>query len=364
MRKALMFFILAGMAYFASGAEYVDVFEAGKEGYAFFRIPAVIKVPGGPILAFCEGRRWNRDDSGDIDMVMKRSDDGGKTWGPLSVVWNDKDNVCGNPAPVWDDVAQKVVLVCTWNNGHDLSAGIRKYKGIDTRRVFVMESQDYGTTWSRPREITETTKRPEWGWYATGPCHAIQLSRTGRIVVPCNHSINAVKHSHLIYSDDHGETWHLGAVQDEEGGDERTVAELSNGDLIQNMRMYCYRSKYQCRASLTSKDGGKSYDGYMTFVEDLIEPVCQGSILSVRKSNGKIAKMLFFSNPSSKRLRKNLVLKKSMDNGASWQVHTTIYPGKAAYSDLVQIDADTMGVLYECGEVSCYEKIVFCRTAI
>ena len=252
MKKSLAFLMFWGIMCYSFSSEYVDVFEAGKDGYAFFRIPAVIKIPDGPLLAFCEGRRWNRNDSGDIDLVMKRSDDGGKTWGPLSVIWDDADNVCGNPAPVWDAVARKVVLVCTWNTGHDLSPQIRKYTGIDTRRVFVTESSDYGVTWSSPREITETTKKTTWGWYATGPCHAIQLSKTGRIVVPCNHSENTVKHSHLIYSDDHGKTWHLGAIQSEEGGDESTVAELPNGNIIQNMRMYNYRDQHPCRAYLIS----------------------------------------------------------------------------------------------------------------
>ena len=364
MRKLFVSLILMATVCSSFSAEYVDVFEAGKDGYAFFRIPAIIKIPEGPLLAFCEGRKWNRNDSGDIDLVMKSSQDGGKTWGALSVIWNDNDNVCGNPAPVWDAIAKKVVLVCTWNNGHDLSPQIRTYNSLDTRRVFVLESSDYGKTWSKPREITDAVKKPTRGWYATGPCHAIQLSKSGRIVVPCNHSENTIKHSHLIYSDDHGKTWHLGAVQSEVGGDESTIAELPNGSIVQNMRMYNYRDEHPCRAYLTSKDKGMSYSGNMVFAEELIEPVCQGSILSVTRPNGKIGKLLLFSNPSSKKRRENLVLKMSKDNGASWQVHSTICPGKAAYSDLVQVNSETIGVLFETGEYSCYEKITFCTTVL
>ena len=364
MRRFLFLLLFVGASLVSFSTEYVDVFEAGKEGYAFFRIPVIIKVPNGPLLAFCEGRRLNRKDSGDIDMVLKRSDDGGRTWSALRVIWDDQDNVCGNPAPVWDAVAKKVILVCTWNNGRDVSEEIRKQTSIDTRRIFVMESLDTCATWSTPREITTDTKKPSWQWYATGPCHAIQMSKTGRIVVPCNHTENMLTHSHLIYSDDHGMTWRLGAVQSQVGGDESTIAETPRHHIIQNMRMYTYREQHPCRAYLVSKDGGESYSGDMTFSEELIEPVCQGSILSVRKRNGKLSKMLLFTNPSSKVRRENLVMKESRDNGASWRVHTTIYPGKAAYSDLVQIDAGTVGVLFECGKKSCYEKIAFCRTAL
>jgi len=175
MRRFLFLLLFVGVSLVSFSTEYVDVFEAGKEGYAFFRIPAIIKVPNGPLLAFCEGRRLNRKDSGDIDMVMKRSDDGGRTWSALRVIWDNQDNVCGNPAPVWDAVAKKVILVCTWNNGRDVSEEIRKQTSIDTRRVFVMESLDTCATWSTPREITTDTKKPSWQWYATGPCHAIQM---------------------------------------------------------------------------------------------------------------------------------------------------------------------------------------------
>ncbi len=352
------------MALVTFSSQQVDVFRAGQEGYAFYRIPAIIQIPDGDLLAFCEGRKLNRNDSGDIDLVMKRSTDGGKTWGPLSVIWDDNDNVCGNPAPVWDAITKKVVLVCTWNNGHDIESDIKTCKSIDTRRVFVMESSDKGQTWSSPREITQDVKKPSWQWYATGPCHAIQLSNTGRLVVPCNHTNNRVTRSHMIYSDDHGKTWRLGAIQKESGGNESTIAELPQGMIIQNMRMYGYREQHPCRANLYSMDGGETHAGAMNFVEDLIEPVCQGSILSIKKRNGKLSKLLFFTNPSSKVRRVNMLLKKSVDNGASWEVYSTIFSGKAAYSDLVQIDDHTIGVLLECGKAHCYEKIAFCRVAI
>ena len=80
----------------------VTVFASGTEGYHTFRIPALISTGDGTLLAFAEGRRGGRGDSGDIDLVMRRSGDAGTTWGPLMVVWDQAKNTCGNPCPVLD----------------------------------------------------------------------------------------------------------------------------------------------------------------------------------------------------------------------------------------------------------------------
>ncbi len=78
------------------------VFVSGEGGYHTYRIPSAIVTPKGSVLAFCEGRKGGRGDAGDIDMILKRSDDGGKTWGKTQVVWDDATNTCGNPCPVVD----------------------------------------------------------------------------------------------------------------------------------------------------------------------------------------------------------------------------------------------------------------------
>ena len=83
-------------------SDQVDVWTSGEGGYHTYRIPAVVQSPNGALLAFCEGRKGGRGDSGDIDLLMKRSDDGGATWGEQRVLWDDGDNVCGNPCPVLD----------------------------------------------------------------------------------------------------------------------------------------------------------------------------------------------------------------------------------------------------------------------
>ncbi len=195
--------------------EFIEVFQSGFDGYHTFRIPALAVTRNGTILAFCEGRKNSRADTGDIDLLVKRSSDGGRTWTPPQIVWSDGENTCGNPAPVMDRTTGIIHLLMTWNCGSDREADIHAGRGRDTRRVFITRSTDEGRTWAKPREITPTVKRPDWRWYATGPVNGIQLTRgphAGRLLIPCNHSSpgpegRAVSWSHVIYSDDAGRSW-------------------------------------------------------------------------------------------------------------------------------------------------------------
>ena len=96
-----------------------DVFVSGQDGYHTYRIPSVIVTSKGTVLAFCEGRRKSRSDTGDIDLVLKRSTDGGATWGPLQVVWDDGPNTVGNPCPVVDRDTGTIWMPLTHNLGED-----------------------------------------------------------------------------------------------------------------------------------------------------------------------------------------------------------------------------------------------------
>ncbi len=212
---------------------------------------------------------------------MKSSDDGGKTWSRLKIIWNDKNNVCGNPAPVVDKETGMVHLLMTWNLGEDHERDIIAGKSNDTRRVFVSSSSNEGETWSTPQEITSSTKLENWTWYATGPCHGIQLQNEknkGRLVIPCDH-IEAGKKkyfSHIIYSDNHGKTWQLGGTTLQDQVNECTVAELPDGKLLLNMRNYD-RTQKSRKISL-SEDGGLSWSDIQSDTA-LIEPICQASLL-------------------------------------------------------------------------------------
>lgn len=337
-----------------AGLNYI--FRSRAEGYSAFRIPAIVKTNSGRLLAFAEGRVDGTSDTGNIDLVMKTSDDNGKTWGPLKVVWNDGNNVCGNPAPVVDRQTGMIHLLMTWNLGEDHERQIIEQTGKDTRRVFVCRSADNGETWSEPEEITSSVKMGNWTWYATGPCHGIQLesgSKKGRLVIPCDHIEAGTKKyfSHVIYSDDHGKTWKTGGTTPQDQVNECTVAELPDGKLLLNMRNYDRTQK--SRKISTSVDGGESWSDIRpdTF---LIEPICQASLLASEDH-----RTLFFSNPANTNSRINMTIKTSEDEGKTWEIRKVLNSGASAYSDLVQIDENTLGCLYEGGKFSPYEGIVF-----
>ena len=108
------------------------VFSAGEDGYHTFRIPALLPVGSGVLLAFAEGRRFGRGDSGAIDLVLKRSTDSGATWSALQVVWSDGSNTCGNPCPVVDSRTGRILLPMTWirarTTGANCIAGLARIR--------------------------------------------------------------------------------------------------------------------------------------------------------------------------------------------------------------------------------------------
>ena len=215
-----------------------DLFLSGTQGYHTYRIPAIIATTKGTLLAFCEGRKNSSSDAGEIDMLMKRSTDGGRSWSQQQIVWHDGPNTCGNPCPVVDHSTGTVWLFLTHNLGEDVEQAIAQRRSKSTRTVWVCKSPDDGVTWSKPIEITKTTKKPEWGWYATGPGVGIQLQHgphAGRLLIPCNNTVQPNSYrsdvfeygDNVIYSDDHGMTWRVGGVVPAVGVDEPQVVELT-----------------------------------------------------------------------------------------------------------------------------------------
>jgi len=336
------------------------VFIAGQDGYTCFRIPAIIQATNGSLLAFSEGRKNGCSDTGDIDLVMKISEDGGLSWSPLRVLWDNSTNTCGNPAPVLDQVRGVIHLLSTWNLGSDREPLIIDQTSTDTRRVFVLQSDDNGQSWTLPTEITSNVKLPNWTWYATGPGSGIQLKQapfTGRMMVACDHieAENKKYFSHVIYSDDHGTSWQLGGSTPKDQVNECEVAESPGGQLILNMRNYDRNMKY--RQTALSEDGGISWN-HQKHDTKLIEPICQASLQVYQY--GQIEALLF-SNPASEEQRVNMSLRASYDWGATWPDSVILHQGPSAYSDLVVLADGTVGCLYEAGEDNPYEAIVFQR---
>ena len=336
------------------------IFKSGSEGYNTFRIPSIITTDSGVVLAFAEGRKNSSSDSGDIDLVLKRSIDGGKTWGDLIIIRDDSTNVCGNPSPVIDRKTGKIFLLSTWNRGDDTESEIINMTSVDTRRVYVMNSIDEGLSWSKPIEITDKVKKPNWTWYATGPVHGIQIregSKKGRMIIPCDHiEANTKKYySHIIYSDDGGSSWNIGGTTPQDQVNECSVAEIGKGKLILNMRNYD-RTQMNRKISI-SNDYGESW-GDIYDDKALVEPICQASILRYSfKGSGR--NDLLFINPADKNKRLNMTLRLSNDLGRTWKGEFLLHEGPSAYSDITKLRNGNVGCLFEAGKNSPYEGIVY-----
>ncbi|GHH22760.1 sialidase family protein [Streptomyces lanatus] len=346
-------------------------FRAGTEGYASFRIPAVVAAATGTLLAFCEGRVNSAADHGHIDIVLKRSTDGGRTWGPLAVVGDNNYHLAGNPAPIVLDTG-RILLVYIRNHVSATEAGILRgeVSDADGRRIWVRYSDDEGVTWSSSKEITAQVKRPGWRWYATTPGHAIQLS-TGRVVVPANHTIPPTgddigtearyNSGHCLLSDDGGGSWRIGYVDENTDGyinvNETTAAELPDGRVYFNTRNDSVSPGN--RADAYSGDGGTTLTKPFRPQAGLVAPICQASVLQLRDPD-----VLLFSGPADPGARALMTIRASTDHGVTWRAVYPVDGLPAAYSDLVRIDEDTVGLLYETGDFGPYESITFKRVPV
>ena len=336
-------------------------FTSKTQGYDTYRIPSIIETNNGTLIAFSEGRRNSASDTGDIDLVSRRSHDGGRTWETMRVLWDDGENTCGNPCPVIDSTGT-IHLLLTWNRGDDKESQIIAQTSNDTRRVFVISSFDHGETWTRPTEITESTKQKQWTWYATGPGAGIRIQKgpnAGRLVIPCDHveSDSKIMRSHIIYSDNNGNTWNIGGIAPKPQTNECEVAELPDHSLQLNMRNY--DRSIPSRQICYSKDGGNTWVD-QRHDRTLIEPVCQASFRRVGTDNGNEMKYLF-SNPASEKNRERMTIRMSDDGAKTWKYSRCVDDRPAAYSCLVVLKDGTFGCLYETGNRNPYETIVFIR---
>jgi len=332
----------------------LPLFTAGADGYTFFRIPTVITLPDGRILAFAEGRRNSLSDSGVIDIVERISTDGGRTFGPIRVVIDGGSGTAGNQCPVYDDETGRLLLLFNRNNADGPEHLI--LQGKAPRTVHITESADGGETWLPEREITDQTRKPLWTWHAMGPCHAVRLA-SGRIVVPCNHAVlneeeekSGPYRSHTLFSDDHGVNWQIGE-DIHENTNECTLAVRKDGSLLMNMRTF--GDLKGRRALAVSRDGGVSFGEFRT-EEDLPDPCCQGAMLTVENGGGEI---ILFSNSASATDRVNMSIHESRDGGETWTEGCLVSDRCTAYSDLTEPRCGQIAILYETGEDMPYEKI-------
>ena len=343
--------------------ESTDVFTAGQDGVCEYRIPALLTSNRGTLLAFCDARVSRPGDPPNkINLVMKRSFDAGRTWGPLRTLATNGAGAVADSCGLADRKTGTLWLFSVYappgvgsaNAAPGLSGATFYYRAV--------RSDDDGASWSAPTDFTAMLKRPAWSAGSTGIGNGIQ-TRGGRLILPRYHADYvppgarpAHSASFVAYSDDHGRTWRIGAdVPRSDGTDECQVAELADGTLLCNLRGLAGNHRKVAR----SLDGGASWS---PATEDpaLVEPRCEGSLRVLTSLPAQDKNRLLFLNPASL-TRRNMTVRLSYDDGRTWPVAMSLYSGPSAYSCLSVLNDLTVGCLYERGERTPYEKITFAR---
>jgi sialidase-1 len=385
MRKnilSLVFFICAIST--LAQSPFSVIYTSGQEGHKTYRIPAIIKNKQGHLLAFAEGRVNGSGDFGDINIVLKISRNQGRTWSTLSTLVDYQDLQAGNPTPILDTTDPRFPkgrIFLFYNTGNNHENEIREGKGL--REVWYMTSIDGGLTWSKAVNITSQVHRPnqpswnptyafkeDWRHYANGPGHGMQFNQgphAGRILIAANHSEGprgergSDYRAHAFYTDDHGDTFHLGASIAIPGSNESSATEISGGKLLMNIRNQ--RGDIRQRIIGLSDDGGATWKETY-FDPQLPDPICQGSILTIAQKKGRPF-TLAFSNAADIKNRDNLTIRISQDDGRTWPITIPVDNGASAgespkdftaYSDLVLLDSKNIGIVYERKD---YSQIVF-----
>jgi sialidase-1 len=352
--------------------EKQDLFIAGEGGYKIYHIPGIVVTAKGSVLAWCEARQTSGDWD-QIEILLRRSTDEGKTWSEPRKIADVPGPKTKNPF----SLAVKGVNPAdvTYNNPVLIAGGdgtVHMLFCLEYMRCFYQRSDDDGVSWSTPIEITNTFKKfrsaYDWKVLATGPDHGIQL-KNGRLVVPVWLSTGTGGNAHrpsvtaTIYSDDQGKTWRAGDIAvpctEEWINPNETVAiELADGRVMLNARS---ESKAHRRLVTLSANGAT---GWSTpkFDDALLEPICMGSLVrySLAKDGGK--NRILFSNPDNLsradgkeepgkvRDRKNLTVKLSYDEAQTWPISKSLDPGYSSYSDLAVTKSGMILCLYSRGE--------------
>ncbi|MBZ0256389.1 glycoside hydrolase [bacterium] len=344
-----------------------DLFVAGEAGYEIFRIPGIIVTSKGTLLAYCEARKTSSD-WGRIDVMMRRSTDGGETWSLMKKIVEPPADAQLNSVAAKEGMTVENNL--TINNPlaiADRNGAVHFLYCIEYGRCFYMRSDDDGLTFSQPVEITSTFEayRKEYDWHvlATGPNHGIQL-KNGRLIVPV--WLSTGEHGHrpscvaTIYSDDHGATWKAGDIIINNGEaaknpSETLALQLADGRGMVNMRN---ESPQRRRLVSISPDGATKWSAPV-YDDGLFEPTCMAGLTRYSIQPGDDKNRILFVNPDNQfgdapaenpGARQNLVVKLSGDEGKTWPVAKVLDAGLAAYSDIVAGPDKTIYCFYERGD--------------
>jgi len=327
-----------------------DILTSGESGHAVYRIPAATCLASGRLLVFAEARA-SADDNGTNDIVLKHSDDGGATWGPLQLLLDEPGRSLNNPCVVQctrgPHAGRVLLMMQSYPTGCGEGCVQPGNEGPRICRTLVMHSDDDGASWSAPRDVTASVKRAEpVTSVATGPGIGLQMqggTHAGRVVMPFNQGPPNDWRVYAAYSDDGGDTWRMGDTAPEDGAghaNEVQMAERSDGSLLLVARQFGGGAR---RKRAVSTDGGVTWTR-LAAVPDLPDPSCMGGLVNAQDSPGAL---LVCTGPSSERKRIAGRAWFSMDGGESWPRSVAVYGAGFAYSVPVRLGNGRVGVVFE-----------------
>lgn len=325
----------------------VLLFDKGDDGSKFYRIPAIVTTNKGTLVAVADKRiEHNGDLPAKIDVVVRRSSDGGKTWTPIqTIVKHNHEGGYGDPALVVDKKTGHLLCIATHGEG------LNTANANSHARIVVMRSTDDGHSWSTPQDITASifTNDPAGNAPIKGVTafatsgRALQL-KSGRLmfVLVVRHKLDwpwTNLRNYAIYSDDHGHSWTCSGACVTDYGDEAKVAQLSDGRVLMSIR----NPKRDGRMFSISTDEGLTWSPCVTQPQ-LTDPACNGDLISAKIGGRQMLLHTICDDPKD---RRNVTLFGSYDNGENWTRLRAICPTGSAYSSITVLRDGSIGTLVE-----------------
>lgn len=337
----------------------VGVAHSGDFGSNSFRIPGLVTSKKGTLLGVFDIRyNSSKDLQEKIDIGLRRSKDGGRTWGKLQIPMSfgeygglpSAQNGVGDPSILVDDTNGNIWIIAAWCHGMgNQMAWWSSHPGMDkntTAQLVLTVSKDDGKTWSEPINITDQVKQPSWYFLLQGPGRGITM-HDGTLVFPIQYiREDRIPVSGIMFSKDHGKTWKINNPA-HFNTTESQVAEISPGILMLNMR----DNRGGSRSVYTTSDLGETWKEHPSSRSALPESVCQAGLLKIKAEDNITGKdLLVFSNPDVTKGRNHTTIKVSSDNGTTWKKENMLLIDENenwGYSCLTLIDRETIGILYE-----------------